>query len=34
MLLMGMNSSLITYPIAPITPNPMAHDAAIFRNST
>jgi hypothetical protein len=33
MLLIGMNKSLMTYPIAPITPNPIAHDAAIFKNS-
>jgi hypothetical protein len=32
-LLIGMKSSLMTYPIAPITPKPIAHDDAIFRNS-
>ena len=33
MLLIGINTNLITYPTIPITPNPNAHDDAIFINS-
>lgn len=32
-LFIGMNNNLITYPIAPMTPNPIAHDVAILINS-
>lgn len=34
MLLMGMKSSFTMYPMPPIMANPMAHDVAIFLNST
>lgn len=33
MLLMGMNTSLMQYPMTPITMNPMAQLPEIFRNS-
>ena len=32
-LFIGMNSNLITYPIAPMTQNPIAHELAILRYS-
>jgi len=34
MLLIGMNTSLITYPMTPITANPIAHEEAILTNSS
>ena len=33
MLLIGMKTSLIKYPITPITAKPIAHDEAILMNS-
>ena len=33
MLLIGMNTSFITYPTTPMTANPRAQDCAIFKNS-
>ncbi len=33
MLLIGMKTSLITYPTTPITANPKAQAYAIFKNS-
>lgn len=32
-LLIGMNTSLITYPMTPITANPNAHELVILMNS-
>ena len=33
MLLIGINTSLIEYPIIPIIEKPRAHELAIFKNS-
>lgn len=33
-LLMGMKSNLTMYPIPPMMANPMAHEVAIFLNSS
>jgi hypothetical protein len=33
MLLIGMKTNLIIYPITPITANPIAHDYTILTNS-